>query len=34
MLQVMRDIGGVEVPEFLAKLQSDAKPTPSTNGAT
>jgi flotillin len=35
MLQVMRDVGGVEVPEFLAKLQADAQPTaPSTNGAT
>jgi flotillin len=38
MLQVMRDIGGVEVPEFLAKLQADvkaeAKPDPSVNGAT
>jgi len=32
MLQVMRDIGGVEVPEFLAKLQGEptttAKATP------
>ncbi len=38
MLQVMKDVGGVEVPEFLARLQADA-PTPpaappSTNGAT
>lgn len=35
MLQVMRDIGGIEVPEFLAKLQPDAptKPAASTNGA-
>jgi flotillin len=33
MLQVMKDIGGVEVPEFLARLQADA-PTaaPSANG--
>jgi flotillin len=28
MLQVMRDVGGVEVPEFLAKLQGE----PNTNG--
>jgi len=34
MLQVMRDIGGVEVPEFLAKLQADAKAEPSANGHT
>jgi flotillin len=34
MLQVMRDIGGVEMPEFLAKLQADAKPEPSANGHT
>lgn len=37
MLQVMRDIGGVEVPEFLAKLQADgevppAKVEPAANG--
>ncbi len=35
MLQVMKDIGGVEVPEYLAKLTTDA-PTeskPSANGA-
>ena len=34
MLQVMKDIGGVEMPEYLAKLTGDgvdAKP-PSTNG--
>ena len=38
MMQVMKDIGGVEMPEFLAKLTGDApadgKPAPaSTNGA-
>jgi flotillin len=37
MLQVMRDVGGVEVPEFLAKLQPDAAPPvakvePTANG--
>jgi len=36
MLQVLRDIGGVEVPEFLAKLNDPAtgvaNPVPSTNG--
>jgi flotillin len=37
MLQVMRDIGGVEVPEFLARLTDPAptaavKPTASVNG--
>jgi flotillin len=34
MLQVMKDIGGVEVPEYLAKLGGDAPPAapPSTNG--
>jgi flotillin len=36
MLQVMKDVGGVEVPEFLAKLQSDgtppAKVEPTVNG--
>src|SRR6476659_5824 len=26
MLQVMKDVGGVEVPEFLAKLQPEAPP--------
>ena len=31
MLQVMKDIGGVEVPEYLAKLTGDGPP--STNGA-
>jgi flotillin len=31
MLQVMKDVGGVEVPEFVAKLTGDAPP--STNGA-
>lgn len=34
MLQVMKDVGGVEVPEFLAKLQTDAPAAPSPNGAT
>jgi flotillin len=36
MLQVMKDVGGVEVPEFLAKLQADAPPVakvePTANG--
>jgi flotillin len=32
MLQVMRDIGGVEVPEFLAKLQAETKVEPTANG--
>ena len=36
MLQVLRDIGGVDVPEFLAKLNDPAvvaaTPVPSTNG--
>lgn len=40
MLQVMRDVGGVEVPEFLAKLQPEApaapavKVEPTANGHT
>jgi hypothetical protein len=37
MLQVMKDVGGVEVPEYLAKLQSDGAPPatkvePTANG--
>src|SRR5262245_16401448 len=36
MLQVMKDVGGVEVPEYLAKLQADATPVakvePTANG--
>jgi flotillin len=36
MMQVMKDIGGVEVPEYLAKLTPDAPPAasaaPSANG--
>jgi flotillin len=37
MLQVMKDVGGVEVPEYLAKLQADAAPPvakvePTANG--
>ena len=35
MMQVMKDIGGVEMPEFLAKLQADAqapKVEPVVNG--
>ena len=33
MLQVMKDIGGVEMPEYLAKLTGDAPAAPpSTNG--
>lgn len=37
MLQVMKDVGGVEVPEFLAKLQADGPPAkvePTVNGHT
>jgi flotillin len=37
MLQVMKDVGGVEVPEFLAKLQADGqtpKVEPAVNGHT
>jgi flotillin len=36
MLQVMKDVGGVEVPEFLAKLQADGQPKvePAVNGHT
>ena len=37
MLQVMKDIGGVEMPEYLAKLQADgqsAKVEPTVNGHT
>jgi flotillin len=32
MMQVMKDIGGVEVPEYLAKLTSETSPpaTPAT----
>jgi flotillin len=34
MLQVMRDIGGVEIPEFLAKLQADPpRETPARHDA-
>jgi flotillin len=36
MLQVMRDVGGVEVPEFVARLTGDdgkPTPTPTANGA-
>lgn len=34
MLQVMKDVGGVEVPEFVARLTEDAKPptAPDVNG--
>jgi flotillin len=36
MLQVMKDVGGVEIPEFIAKLSgdtpADGKPAASTNG--
>lgn len=32
MLQVMKDIGGIEIPEFLARLQGDEKPKHETNG--
>jgi flotillin len=36
MLQVMKDVSGVEVPEYLAKLTGDgsstAAATPATNG--
>jgi flotillin len=35
MLQVMKDVGGVEMPEFLAKLQVDQPAAaPSPNGVT
>jgi flotillin len=37
MLQVLKDVGGVEVPEFLARLTGDeapARPAPTTNGHT
>jgi flotillin len=33
MLQVMKDIGGVEMPEYLARLSPEA-PAPAPNGAT
>ena len=37
MMQVMKDIGGVEMPEFLARLSPDAKvaerPVAAANGA-
>jgi len=29
MLQVMKDVGGVEVPEYIARLTGDTKPAPS-----
>jgi flotillin len=34
MMQVMKDVGGVEVPEYLAKLTGDAPKVvdPATNG--
>jgi len=33
MLQVMRDVGGVEMPEFIAKMTPDApKVEPTVNG--
>jgi flotillin len=32
MMQVMKDIGGVEMPEYLARLSPD--PTPPSNGST
>ena len=32
MLQVMKDVGGVEMPEFVAKLTPDAKAEPTANG--
>jgi flotillin len=33
MFQVMKDVGGIEVPEYLAKLQADApKVEPTVNG--
>lgn len=32
MLQVMKDVGGVEMPEFVAKLTPDAKVEPTVNG--
>jgi len=33
ILQVMRDIGGVEVPEYFARLAGDEKPTASASSA-
>ena len=38
MMQIMKDIGGVELPEFIAKLTPDGKPAageserPASNG--
>ncbi len=34
MLQVMKDIGGVEIPEYLAKLKSAADESPATPAAS
>jgi flotillin len=33
MMQVMKDIGGVEMPEFLARLAPDARPHPAAETA-
>src|SRR5207302_8552477 len=36
MMQIMKDIGGVELPEFIARLTPEAKPAPekpTPNGA-
>ena len=30
MMQVMKDIGGVEMPEYLAKLAPEGGPRPAT----
>jgi hypothetical protein len=31
-MQVMKDIGGVEMPEYLARLTSEVPPTAKGNG--
>jgi hypothetical protein len=33
MMQVLRDIAGVELPEFVAKMSPDVMPLPATDGA-
>jgi hypothetical protein len=34
MMQIMKDIGGVEVPEYLARLSPENGAVPSTLAAT
>ena len=34
MMQVMKDIGGIELPESLVKLGGNDTPAPSQNGHT